>query len=71
VLRTVDFLEEARRIQRECSEEADEFLAQAEYLAQKIKNYKVAITRITGVKLEESVEIFSRLNTLGRSLSSD
>lgn len=72
VLRTVDFLNEARRIQQECSkEDATEFIMEAEQLALKIKIYKVANTRITGGKLEESVEIFSRLNTLGRSLSSD
>jgi len=71
VQRTVDFLAQARRIMSECPNEGSDFIEEAEQLAQKIKNYKVAITRIKGGSLEQAVTIFSRLNTLGVSMTPD
>ena len=71
VLRTVDFLEEARRLQRECGEDASQLIPRAEKLAQTIKNYKVAIIRIKGGSLSEAVDIFSRLNSKGRQMTLD
>jgi len=72
VLRTIDFLEESRRIQQQFpGDKGREYIEHAEQLAQKFKNYKVAVTRITGGALREAVEIFSRLNTKGRSMTLD
>lgn len=71
VLPTVDFLNEARRIQEECPDNASEFITEAEQLAQKVKNYKLAIIRIRGGSLNQAVEIFSRLNTLGQPMTPD
>jgi hypothetical protein len=71
ILKTVDFLEEARRIQAECPDEAPGFIEEAERLAQKLKNYKLAITTIQGGRLDQAVQIFSRLNSLGQRVTPD
>ena len=71
VLRTVTFLEEARKIQDRTGSDAEAYIKKAETLAQVFKNYKVSVTRITGGSLSQAVEIFSRLNTKGRSMTLD
>jgi hypothetical protein len=71
ILRTVDFLEEARRVQLECEEDALRFIPEAERLAQQIKTYKIPVTRIRGGQLSRAVEIFSRLNTRGQDMAID
>lgn len=74
VLRTTDFLVEARRIQESCEQDtlkSRRLIERAETIAGKLKNYKVAITRIIGGNLDEAVEIFSRLNTKGRPMTLD
>lgn len=71
VLRTVDFLAEARRIEEGNVGVSAEMIQTAELLAQKIKNYRVALTRIEGGSLNQAVEIFSRLNTKGWSMTVD
>lgn len=71
ILRTVTFLEEARRIQDRTGLDAEGYIKKAETLAQVFKNYKVSVTRITGGSLSQAVEIFSRLNTKGRSMTLD
>jgi len=71
VSRTMDFLEAARSLQKECPDKALEFVEEAEYLAQKMKNYKVAVNRIKGGNMTQAVEIFSRLNNLGRQITPD
>jgi len=71
VLRTMDFLEVARKLQKECPDNASEFISEAEQVAQKMKNYKVAITRIKVGSLEQAVESFSRLNSLGQLITPD
>ncbi len=71
ILRTVTFLEEARRIQDRTGPDADGHIKNAETLAQIFKNYKISVTRITGGTLSQAVEIFSRLNTKGRSMTLD
>lgn len=70
VLRTVDFLSEARRLQKFEPEAASEYIDTAEQLAQKIKSYKLATNRIKGSMLE-AVDIFSRLNSKGRVMAPD
>jgi len=72
VLRTVDFLQEARKLQETFPENiVDKLIIDAEQFAQKVKNYKVAIIRIRGGDLSQAVEIFSRLNTRGRQITAD
>jgi Protein of unknown function DUF262 len=71
ILRTVNFLEEARRIQDRTGPDAEAYIKKAETLAQIFKNYKVSVTRINGGSLSQAVEIFSRLNTKGRSMTLD
>ena len=70
-LRTTDFLAEATRLQKENSGGASQFIQRAERLVQKLKYYKVAVTRIDGGNLDEAVEIFSRLNSKGQSVTAD
>jgi hypothetical protein len=71
ILKTVDFLEQSRRLQETNSDRFGRLIAEAEDLAQKLKNYRVPITRIKGGSLNEAVEIFSRLNTRGRKITAD
>lgn len=71
ILRTVDFLQEARKLQDTFSDNADKLIIDAEQFAQKVKNYRVAIIRIRGGNLNQAVEIFSRLNTMGRQITAD
>lgn len=71
ILRTTDFLEQARRIQGACKEDASVLIEEAENLAQKVKRYKLSITGIKGGSLDQAVEIFSRLNTKGKPMSPD
>jgi len=71
ILKTVDFLEQSRQLQDSSPHKFNEFITEAEDLAQKIKNYKVPITKIKGGKMTEAVEIFSRLNTRGRKITAD
>ncbi len=73
ISKTVDFLAEARRLQEDdaCKDKASEFIEEAERLSDKIKSYKLAIIRIKGGDLDQAVEIFSRLNTQGRSITPD
>ncbi len=71
VLRTMDFLEVARNLQEKCPDKASEFIPEAEQVAQKVKNYRVAIISIKGGNLEQAVESFSRLNSLGRLITPD
>lgn len=71
ILRTVTFLDEARRIVDEAVSGSEALIKKAETLAQVVKNYKVAVTRINGGSLNQAVEIFSRLNTKGRSMTLD
>jgi hypothetical protein len=70
VLRTVDFLTEARRLQKFEPEAASDYIDTAEQLAQRIKSYKLATNRIKGTMLE-AVDIFSRLNSKGRVMAPD
>lgn len=71
LLRTVDFLEQARRIQHDCPDESNDFINETEQLAQKLKSYRVAVIRIKGGSIEQAVNIFSRLNTKGVSITPD
>jgi len=71
VLRTMDFLHVSRMIESEMGDEAPDLIEEAEGLAQRIKSYKTATTRIDGGDLQQAVDIFSRLNTRGQSMTPD
>ena len=73
LLRTVDFIEQSRKIGESCpsAQDAAKLITLAEGVAQKIKNYKVAVTTIRGGSLEQAVGIFSRINKLGVSITPD
>lgn len=71
ILRTIDFLEEARQIEAKIPDFASNYISKAEELSQRIKNFKIPITRIQGGILDQAVNIFSRLNTKGQSMALD
>lgn len=66
IRKTTSFLREARRL----IEETDDSLLveKAEYLADKIRKYKMAIIKLDGGSVKEVVQVFSRLNSLGKSI---
>ncbi len=73
VLRTMDFLSYSRRLSSEI--EDPDFLTrlidEAEELAHRIKSYQLAVVRLNGGDLRHAVEVFSRLNSSGQSMSPD
>lgn len=73
LLRTMDFLSFARDLQvrADSTTDIDALVAQAEQLAQKLKSYKVAVVRLVGGTLSHAVEVFSRLNSSGQSMTPD
>lgn len=72
LLRTVDFLKEAQRMQRALGEEAAApLIEEAQSLAQQIRGYKITVMRIEGGELEHALAIFSRLNTTGQKITTD
>lgn len=72
VLKTVDFLTQARTIHSGLPPaKAEAYIRGAEAVAQKIKAYKVPVTRIRGGTLNDAVSIFSRLNSLGMGMTAD
>ncbi|BEO55076.1 hypothetical protein SMQE22_02220 [Serratia marcescens] len=66
IRKTTSFLKEARRILEESGD--DSLVEKAEYLADKIRKYKMAVIKLDGGSLEEVVEVFSRLNSLGKNI---
>jgi len=72
LLKTVDFLAQSRIIQSVFPPpRAVAYIREAETVAQKIKAYKLPVTRIRGGKLNDAVAIFSRLNSLGMGMTAD
>jgi hypothetical protein len=72
VLRTMDFLAYSRRLSNSVESEALEpLLDEAEELAHRIKSYQIAVVRLKGGDLRHAVEVFSRLNSSGQSMSPD
>jgi hypothetical protein len=69
ILKTVDFLKAVRQIQEVYKESATQFINVADQLVNKIMRYKVTFTRIKGGDLNNSVEIFSRLNKKGQEIT--
>jgi len=72
VLNTMDFLEEAQRLKDRFPKNVSSgFIAEAEQVAQKMRNYKVPIIHIKGGSLAQARESFSRLNSKGHSIEPD
>jgi hypothetical protein len=71
LLRTMDFLQESQRIREQLPSEASALISEAEKVAQVVKSYRIAITRIRGGDLSQAVEIFSRLNARGQHMTPD
>lgn len=69
VLRTMDFLAYARRLTGSDRPDIDKLVDEAEQLAQRIKSYKMAVVRLVGGELKHAVEVFSRLNSSGQSMT--
>ncbi len=69
VLRTVDFLDATRKIQQKSPETASALIKKAELFSQKIKLYKVIITRIRGGTFNQVIEMVSRLNKPGQNFA--
>ena len=68
---TTDFLAQARHIEAECKKDALQLIEKAEHISQKLRSYKIAITRVKGSNLEHAVDIFSRLNRKGKKITPD
>jgi hypothetical protein len=72
VLRTMDFLAYSRRLSEAVENESlATLLDEAESLAHRIKSYQLAVVRLKGGDLRHAVEVFSRLNSSGQSMSPD
>lgn len=69
VLRTMDFLSFARQLTGSGRPDVDRLMDEAEQLAQRIKSYKMAVVRLIGGELKHAVEVFSRLNSSGQSMT--
>ncbi len=66
LLKTVDFLREARELDEKLGEGgAAPLLEEAESLAQRLKSYKIPVMHVHGGDLGDATEIVSRLNTRG------
>lgn len=64
--KTTSFLKEARRIIENTSD--DSLIEKAEALADKIRKYKMAVIKLDGGDLSAVVEVFSRLNSMGKNI---
>lgn len=71
VLRTMEYLRECEKIKNAMPEKSDDLLAVADEMAQRLKSYKIPVTRIKGGSPGEAVEIFARLNSSGVRITSD
>lgn len=73
VLRTMDFLAYGRRlaVAADSAGDLDSLIDEAEQLAQRIKSYKIAVVRLVGGELSHAVDVFSRLNSSGQSMTPD
>lgn len=65
LLRTVDFIRESRKV------ESPLLVDKAEQLAERFKNYQIAVVTIRGGDLSRAVDIFSRLNNQGKAMTPD
>ncbi|MER5643872.1 DUF262 domain-containing protein [Streptosporangium sp. NPDC002524] len=73
ILRTMDFLAYARDLSpvKVPGGDITPFIDEAEQVAQRIKQYKMAAVRLVGGSLTHAVEVFSRVNSSGQSMTPD
>lgn len=71
ILRTMDFLRFARKLEKELPVRAAELIEEAELVAQRFKEYQVPVTSLVGSRIGLATEIFTRINTSGRTLTAD
>lgn len=72
VLKTLDFLSFARKLNRDYSDHVyDAMVEEAEEVAQRIKSYKLSVVTLVGGSLAQAVEVFSRVNSTGQPMSPD
>ena len=73
VLRTMDFLAYSRRLSDAVRDPSLllPLVEEAEQLAHRIKSYQVAVVRLKSGDLRHAVEVFSRLNSSGQSMTPD
>lgn len=71
VLRTMDFLSYARQLTDSAPSDLDALMDEAEELALRIKSYKMAVVRLVGSDIGHAVDVFSRLNSSGQSMTPD
>lgn len=73
VLKTLDFLAYARKLTSSdrYAGRAGELIEEAERVAQRIKSYKLSVVTLLGGSLAQAVEVFSRINSKGQSMTPD
>lgn len=73
VLRTMDFLAYSRRLSEAVIDRGllATYIEGAEELAHRIKSYQIAVVRLKGGDLRHAVEVYSRLNSSGQSMTPD
>lgn len=69
ILRTMDFLRFTRKLDEDLPTRSAELIEEADYVAQRFKGYKVPVVRIIGGDIGQATEVFTRINTSGRSLT--
>jgi hypothetical protein len=72
LLKTTDFIAEARRINKDFGAEQGEiYIERAERLLNIIRDYQIPITQIEGGDIDQIVDIFARINSEGEKISID
>ncbi len=69
VLRTIDFLRFSRDLVKQ--EDGHDLIQEAEQISQRVKSYRIALSRLVGGDLNQAVEVFSRINQSGQKITSD
>jgi len=71
LLRTTDFLRFSSDLLKARPEDGPQLIEKAERLSRLIRGYRMPVVRIRGGKLEDAIEIFSRLNSSGQAMAPD
>jgi hypothetical protein len=71
LMNTIEFLEESGRIYQSGHQNANQFIANIQDLTRVFNSYKIPVIRLKQANLSQAVDIFSRLNSKGQTISSD
>ena len=71
LLRTTHFLRFCANLLKERPSDGPRLVDRAERLTRLIRGYRVPVVRIRGGKLEDAIDIFSRLNSSGQPMAAD